>query len=61
MKNRRSNISDSVRKELEFDFNDHTKFIDMETGEEFTTEPWHIISSYKNQISSKYLRETIKF
>ena len=36
------------RKELEFDFNNRTKFLDMETGEEITTEPWHIRTSYKN-------------
>ena len=34
------------RKELEFDFNTRTKFLDMETGEEITTEPWHFRSSY---------------
>ena len=34
------------RKELEFDFNSRTKFLDMETGEEITTEPWHFRSSY---------------
>ncbi len=36
------------RKELDFDFNNRTKFLDMETGEEITTEPWHIRASYKN-------------
>ena len=41
------------RKELEFDFNDRTKFVDMETGEEITTEPWHIRSNYKDLISKK--------
>ena len=39
------------RKELEFDFNTRTKFLDMETGEEITTEPWHIRSSYTDLIS----------
>ena len=41
------------RKELEFDFNSQTKFIDMETREEITTEPWHIRASYKDLISKK--------
>ena len=41
------------RKELEFDFNDRTKFVDMETGEEITTEPWHIRSNYKKLMSEK--------
>ena len=40
------------RKEFEFDFNTRTKFLDMETGEEITTEPWHIRSSYTNLVSS---------
>jgi uncharacterized protein (DUF58 family) len=39
------------RKELEFDFNTRTKFLDMETGEEITTEPWHIRSSYNDLVS----------
>ena len=39
------------RKELEFDFNTRTKFLDMETEEEITTEPWHIRSSYTDLIS----------
>jgi len=39
------------RKELEFDFNTRTKFLDMETGEEITTEPWHIRSSYTDLVS----------
>ena len=34
------------RKELEFDFNTRTKFLDMESGEEIVTEPWHIRSNY---------------
>ena len=38
------------RKELEFDFSKRTKFIDMETGEEINTEPWHIQSSYKELV-----------
>ena len=39
------------RKELEFDFNNRTRFKDMETGEEITTEPWHIRSDYTKLIS----------
>ena len=38
------------RKELDFDFNSRTKFLDMETGEEITTEPWHIRSNYNDLI-----------
>ena len=38
------------RKELTFDFNTRTKFLDMETGEEITTEPWHFRSDYNNLI-----------
>jgi len=39
------------RKELEFDFNTRTKFLDMESGEEVVTEPWHIRSSYTDLVS----------
>ena len=38
------------RNELEFDFNTRTKFVDMESGEEITTDPWHVKSDYKNLI-----------
>ena len=38
------------RKELEFDFNTRTKFLDMESGEEIVTEPWHIRSNYTELI-----------
>ncbi len=38
------------RNEIEFNFNKRTKFLDMETGEEITTEPWHFKSDYKNLI-----------
>ena len=38
------------RNELEFDFNSRTKFIDMESGEEITTDPWHVKNEYKNLI-----------
>ncbi len=39
------------RKELDFDFNTRTKFLDMESGEEITTEPWHIRENYSKLIS----------
>ena len=48
------------RKELEFDFNTRTNFIDMESGEEIVTEPWHIQSDYKKLITnlqSSYKKE----
>ncbi len=38
------------RNELEFNFNSRTKFIDMESGAEITTDPWHIKTDYKNLI-----------
>jgi len=38
------------RNELEFDFNGRTKFVDMESGEEITTDPWHVKKEYKNLI-----------
>ena len=38
------------RKELEFNFNSRTRFLDMESGEEILTEPWHIRSSYTDLI-----------
>ena len=38
------------RNELEFDFNTRTKFVDMESGEEITTDPWHVKNDYKNLI-----------
>ena len=36
--------------ELEFNFNSRTKFIDIESGDEITTDPWHIKNDYKNLI-----------
>ena len=48
------------RKELEFDFSTRTNFIDMESGEEIVTEPWHIQSDYKKLIAnlqSNYKKE----
>ncbi len=38
------------RNELEFDFNTRTKFVGMESGEEITTDPWHVKNEYKNLI-----------
>jgi len=35
------------RQELELDFTERTKFIDLETEKTITTEPWHIQSDYK--------------
>ena len=40
------------RQEFDFNFNERTKFKDMETGELITTDPWHIRSSYQQQINS---------
>ena len=41
------------RNELEFEFENRTKFVDMESGEEITTDPWHIKNDYKN-LTGKY-------
>ena len=38
------------RKELKFDFNDRTRFKDMETGEQITTEPWQIRKVYQKTV-----------
>ena len=38
------------RKELDFEFNTRTRFKDMESGSQLTTEPWHIKKSYKKRI-----------
>lgn len=38
------------RQELEFKFNSRTRFKDMESGEEITTEPWHIRKAYAQSI-----------
>ena len=40
------------RNELEFDFNSRTKFVDMESGEEIITDPWHVKNDYKNLIKN---------
>ena len=38
------------RKELDFEFNTRTRFKDMESGSQLTTEPWHIKKAYKKRI-----------
>jgi len=38
------------RQEMEFNFNNRTRFKDMESGEEITTEPWHIRKAYAKSI-----------
>ena len=48
------------RKELEFDFNTRTKFLDMDSGEEIIREPWHIRSHYNgliNKLQDQYKNE----
>ena len=40
------------RKELKFDFNDRTRFRDMETGELITTEPWQIRKVYQKAVQA---------
>lgn len=41
------------KKEVNFDFNERSKFIDMETGEEIVTEPWHIRENYAQLIEGR--------
>ena len=36
--------------ELELDFNERIQFVDLETNETITTDPWHIKSDYKAEI-----------
>ena len=38
--------------ELKLEFNQLTRFKDMESGEEITTEPWHIQKDYQKKIQS---------
>ena len=48
------------RQEFNFDFNERTRFKDMESGNLITTDPWHIRSSYQNKINefkAKYKKE----
>ena len=40
-------------KEVNFDFNERSKFIDMETGEEIITDPWHIRKSYMRMVKKR--------
>ena len=40
------------RKELDFNFTNRTKFKDMETDEQITTEPWKIRKIYQQAIQS---------
>ena len=56
------------RKELEFDFTNRTKFKDMETNEQITTEPWKIrkvyqksIQSYQNELRLKCREQKIDY
>tara|TARA_X000001036_G_C20673194_1_gene803202 strand:- start:31 stop:930 length:900 start_codon:yes stop_codon:yes gene_type:complete len=39
------------REEIDFNYSNPTKFIDMETSEEIITEPWHIRSNYKDMLN----------
>jgi uncharacterized protein (DUF58 family) len=50
------------RNELEFEFDNRTKFVDMESGEEIITDPWHIKNDYKNLILDiqKYYRRNCR-
>ena len=50
------------RNELEFEFDSRTKFVDMESGEEITTDPWHIKNDYKNLILNiqKYYKKNCR-
>ena len=50
-------------KETEFDFSVRTRFTDMETGDQITTEPWQIQSAYQRvvkQFQEKYKMECRK-
>ena len=38
------------RNELDFEFSTRTRFKDMESGSQLTTEPWHIKKTYKERI-----------
>jgi len=37
-------------KEMELDFKERTRFIDKETGQKITTDPWHIKNDYKEEM-----------
>ena len=38
--------------ELKLDFNQFTRFRDMESGEEIITDPWHIKEDYQKEVES---------
>ena len=38
--------------ELKLDFNERTKFRDLETGKEIVTEPWHIQKDYQQSMTN---------
>ncbi len=38
--------------EIELDFSQHTRFRDMETGEEIITQPWHIRQDYQKSMKA---------
>ena len=40
------------KKELNLNFDERTKFIDLETSEEITTDPWHIKRDYTKKITN---------
>ena len=37
--------------EMELNFKDRTRFIDKETGQKITTDPWHIKTAYKDEMN----------
>jgi uncharacterized protein (DUF58 family) len=39
-------------REVDFNFNEHTKFVDMETGESMATEPWHLKEAYRKAVQN---------
>jgi uncharacterized protein (DUF58 family) len=50
------------QQELELDFSKRTVFVDMESKEKITTEPWHIQSDYQKNIRDycDYLKENCR-
>jgi len=38
--------------EMELNFKERTRFIDKETGQKITTDPWHIKNAYKEEMQS---------
>jgi hypothetical protein len=48
------------RQEEQFQFNTRSKFLDLETGETISTEPWQIRTAYKElikDVQNKYRKE----